>query len=191
MTKRHSIPFVLFTRIGGFIFFLVILFILNFLIDYIDNDLYDQAVNLLNDNILTIILMSLFFLISDIFTSLMFPLDLPGPIFAAIGSLFLVTFGLKVAEFVDSVLELNFYTTLENFSFLIYIVTFILVIAGSYFEIFRKVLESEPTPRQTIIVQQVPQQRPKTWKDIRNEFRQTISDFFALIREKINRKRGN
>jgi len=186
--KHKSIAFVLFTRIGGFIFFLLILFFLNFLVDYIENDLFQKAVELLNDNIMIIVIMSILFLISELFSCLLFPFDLPAPIFAAIGSLFLVTFGLKVAEFVDKVTELHFYEKLNNISFIIYGIVFILVLIGGYFEVFRKLLEPEEKGPQVIVVQPV-QQKPKTWKDIRAEFRQTISDFLGMIRDKINRKR--
>lgn len=192
MTKKnhHSISFILFTRIGGFIFFLIILFFLNFLVDYIDNDLYDKAVELLNNNIVVITIMSLLFLISDLFSAIIFPFDLPSPIFAAIGSLLLVTFGLQVAQFVDEATELSFYETLERFSLPIYTVTFILVLVVGYFEVVRNLLlEVEEKKPQVVVIQQVQPQKPKTWKDIRNEFKHTVYDYINSIREKINRKR--
>lgn len=192
MTKKnhHSIPFILFTRIGGFLFFLIILLFLNYITEYIDNDLYDKAVELLNSNIVVIITMSLLFLISDLFATIFFPFDLPAPIFAAIGSLFLVTFGLKVAQFVDEAIEPNFYETLEKFSTPIYAITFLLVIIVGYFDVIKDLLVPEETKPQIVVVQQVPPQKQKTWKEIRGEFRQTISDYIALIREKINKKRS-
>jgi len=193
VTKHNhkSIAFILFTRIGGFIFFLLILFFLNFLVDYIDNDLYDKAVELLNNNILLITIMSLLFLISDLFSAIIFPFDLPSPIFAAIGSILLVTFGLQVAKFVDEATELNFYETLERFSIPIYTVTFILVLIIGYFDVIRDLLyevgKKEP---QVVIIQPEQPQRPRTWKEIGNEFRQTVYDYIVSIREKINRKRA-
>lgn len=86
-----------------------------------------------------LIAMSAILAIGEIFGALPFPLNLPAPLFNAIGSVFLITFLLRIFELLEKTLdkELLFF---DRVQFLIYTIVFVAVLVVGYALIFKRLL---------------------------------------------------
>ncbi|MFH1211223.1 MAG: hypothetical protein V1645_04905 [archaeon] len=127
------------SRLLGLIIFLVMILAVNILNNYIQNTVLDEVVKFLNKELLTIILISVFFVIAEIFTALDFPFDLPTPLFNGIASIFLVSFLLDVFVFVIRIITgENLAGAARLASFVLYPLVFIIVIIVGYVSIFSR-----------------------------------------------------
>jgi hypothetical protein len=180
------------SRTFGIILFLVLLVVLLLLVPAIDNQTFTRFVEFLLDNAGLIVFLSLLFMIGEIFTTFIFPLNLPAPLFNAIGSVFLITFLFRIFAFVEELYGLGIFAALSLIELVVYPLVFILVLIAGYFEIFSGLArhddrgERSPENRSTT----VPSDRSggKTWDEIGNEFRQMVYDIIHRFREEINRK---
>ena len=91
-SRIKSIPKKILLRIFGMVLFLSFLLMANFLPFFTENPLNYQVIQFLNENIGLVILMGVTFLFGEIFNALIFPFNLPAPLFNASGSLLLVAF---------------------------------------------------------------------------------------------------
>ncbi len=125
------------TRVIGFIIFLVLLGIANLLTNYITNPIYLSVVGFLNANIWLIVIFSVIFLIGEIFGYLMFPLNIPSPLFNAVGGVLLIQFVFKLFKFLldTTSIKINFGLPIADIENLIIIVVFIIVIIVGYVHI--------------------------------------------------------
>ncbi|MFO7968383.1 MAG: hypothetical protein R6U44_12385 [Archaeoglobaceae archaeon] len=123
-------------RLLGLFLFLVMLFLLSILNDTVDYPLLDSIVQFLNNNVYLIIYMTFIFLFGELFTLQKFPLNLPGPLVNAAGSLLVVTFVLRVFDLVDSMIGENVFHIFDQLSFVIYTVVFTIVLIAGYITIF-------------------------------------------------------
>jgi len=125
------------TRIIGFLIFLVLLGIANLLTYYIKNDIFLSVVAFINANIWLIIIFSVIFLIGEIFGYLMFPLNIPSPLFNAVGGVLLIQFVFKLLVFIFDMtnININFGVPLSSIENLVIIIVFIIVIIVGYVHI--------------------------------------------------------
>jgi len=101
---KESVVGVLIARIVGLVVFLILLGILNILAGaYVQTPIFLQIVAFLNANLGLLILISVIFLVGDLFGALAFPLNLPGPVFGAVGAVFLVMFLLRLFSLVGEI----------------------------------------------------------------------------------------
>lgn len=114
------------------------LFVLGILNTMIDYPLLDRIVHFLEDNVDLIVYMTFIFLFGELFMMQSLPLNLPGPLLNAAGSLLVVTFLLRVFELVDSVIGKNIFQIFNQLSFLIYTVVFAIVLVAGYASIFTR-----------------------------------------------------
>ena len=142
-SKRKPIIWLLISRFLGLVLFLILIAVVNFLTRFIHNPLFNSGVQFVNWNILLMILISLIFLIGELFHAFHFPLNLPGPVFDAIASVFLAVFILRVFTFLDTLIKGNIFQIITTFSFLIYPVVFTIVLLGGYIVLFARLSESE------------------------------------------------
>lgn len=131
-----TVVWIIFLRLLGLALFLVLLFMLNILNPLIDYLLLDRIVHFLNTNVDLIVYMTFIFLFGELFMMSSLPLNLPGPLLNAAGSLLAVTFVLRVFELVDSFIGNNIFQIFNQFSFLIYPLVFIIVLLAGYATIF-------------------------------------------------------
>ena len=141
--NRKSVIWLLISRLFGFVLFLVVLAGANALTIFIMNPLFHQVVQFLNKNIVLLIVMFVIFLIGEVFNAFIFPLNLPAPLFVAIGSVFLVAFILRIFAFLDAFTKENIFQIFTELSFLIYLLVFIIVLLGGYSWLFARLFETD------------------------------------------------
>jgi len=135
MVRAKEIGHEILTRFIGFLIFLVLLGLANVLTYYIKNEIFLSVVNFLNVNVWLIIIFSVILLIGEIFGLLMFPLNIPGPLFNAVGSVFLIQFVFKLFEFITKLSKVVINIPLNNIENVVMILVFIIVLVVGYVHI--------------------------------------------------------
>lgn len=125
-------------RIIGFLLFLFIVLITNLIAQLLGNPTLLAIVGFINAHLGLILIIAIFFLIADIFWALGFPLDIPAPIFAAIGSVLLVRLAFLLLGFLDSLAQAGIGNILEIFALIAYVIVFFAVLIGGYIEIIAR-----------------------------------------------------
>lgn len=198
MTKSgfKLIPKIIILRVFGMVLFLSFLCIANFLPFFTDNPLNYQVIQFLNENIGLVILMGITFLFGEIFNALIFPFNLPAPLFNASGSLLLVAFIFRVFSLVDILVNEKIFLIFSKIAFLIYPFVFIIVLLGGYTAIFKPAsktsLEKE-TANETKKDQDGCNPgmcKNATWEEVGEEFRCAVYDLLTLIRQSISKKKN-
>lgn len=193
-SSERSPGWVFVTRMIGIISFLIIVVLANILKFYVQNPIYHSGVDFLNTNFWLILLIGIIFFIADIFSSFLFPLDLPAPVIRAIGSVFLIAFVLRTFSWVDQVTGNNIYEFFWLLSFIIVPVVFILVLATGYYEILRRLFvrgrvngTGAATPDPTIGTPRptAAEDGARSWDDVGEEFRLMIWDIIHRFRQEI------
>jgi len=176
---------------------LIVLVLANILTFYIQSSLYHAGVAFLNDNFWLLLLIAIILFIGAIFAAFPFPLNLPAPIIRAFGSVFVIMFVLRVCEWIDTVAGASLYPMLWFLSFIIVPVVFLLVLAGGYFRILRR-LWLQPRAGEEADGRGVHEARPagererpvadaKSWEEIGAEFRMMLYDIIHRFRQEIKR----
>lgn len=125
------------SRVLGLIIFLIMILAVNIMTNYVHNIILDEVVKFLNSELIIIILISVFFVVAEIFTALEFPFNLPTPLFNAIASIFVVSFLLDTFVFVIRIIiGENLTGTARLASFVVYPLVFIITIIIGYIGIF-------------------------------------------------------
>jgi hypothetical protein len=127
------------SKLLGIIIFLVLLLALNFLRYYIDNAIFSQVVSFVNSNTPLIILIFIFFFFAELFELLQFPLNLPTPLLNALGAIFVVSFIYKLFDFIDLISGQIILSFFKSFSFIIYMVVFLVVLIVGYVVLFMNI----------------------------------------------------
>lgn len=136
--KKESATGILLSRIGGFIFFLILLAVLNILSGgYVQSPIFVRIVEFLNASLGLLILITALFLLGDLFGILTFPLNLPAPVFNAFGAVFLVTFLFRLFVLVGEITGVTVFAVLERtLAIPVTILVFIVVLIGGYIMLF-------------------------------------------------------
>lgn len=137
MAKKQSIIRHILSSFIGILVFLIMIVIVNVITYYVYNPIFNQIVNFLNNNIILIILMSIFLLIGEIFYALAFPFNLPAPLFSAIGAMFIITFVVRIISLVTKLLSnQDISGPITMISYFVYPLVFIIVVVVGYVTIF-------------------------------------------------------
>ncbi len=124
------------SRVIGIIVFLLLLWIANLLTSVIDNRIYTDIVGFLNSNIWLIILIAIFSFLSEIFGLLVFPFNLPTPLFNGLASIFIVAFIIAIIKLIGKIFGTGTFNFFDNISYLIYAAVFVIVIVIGFISIF-------------------------------------------------------
>jgi hypothetical protein len=183
---KKNIPGIILSKIFGILIFFVILYFLNRL--QIDNEMFVLWSGFLNNNAALFVVMSLVFMIAEIFFALNFPFNFPGPIFAAFASLMLVKFIFKIFVVIDSALKLNISSIFSSMMFMIYPLVFVLVIAGGYVTIFSKIKcksksKSKKTDKHKGCCDD------KSWDEVGEDCKKGLSSLFRKIADSIDKEK--
>ncbi len=173
MTKKQNAAWITISKIGGLLLFLILLGIANNLIDTISNKIFFQVIHYLNLNLNIIIVFSIIFLLSEIFATFMFPLNLPYPIINAFGSILLVKFIIRILTQITT--TQSFQIIINNQLKIAFLVATIVLIIG-YINIFT------PSKKSTEKINKKLKQ-PTEWEDIKNELKELIIFFSKKIRK--------
>ncbi|MDN7013360.1 hypothetical protein FGW20_09975 [Methanoculleus sp. FWC-SCC3] len=136
--KKESVAEVLASRVIGIVVFLIVLGILNVLADaYVQIPIFLQVVEFLNANLGLLILISVIFLVGDLFGALPLPLNLPGPIFGAFGAVLLVIFIARFFLLFAEITGVGFFFIFEKaLSLSVYLLVFIIALIAGYIGLF-------------------------------------------------------
>jgi hypothetical protein len=196
MIKRggKSIPGIVASRILGLLIFLLLLYVASELSFVKNSSFNSQIVELLFQNIWLIALITIIFMFGDVFNALIFPLNLPGPIFNAVGSLFLLTLLFRILLFIDFLLGLGVFRLLDSFSFLIFPIVFVVVLVAGYFSIFIDLVgpgksRVDRTAWSGVKLDSDEKEGRLEWGDVAEEFKMAVYDVISLVRESINEGR--
>ena len=74
-------------------------------------------------------------------------INLPAPLFNAVGAVLLVRFLIKIFALFDILLDTNIFHIFDILSFLIYSFVFIIVLIGGYLAIIQNLLETDQSPK--------------------------------------------
>ena len=171
----------------GIIVFLVLLGILGYLASWFHNAFLLGFVSLLVANLPLIIMMGIMFMAADIFFSLPYPNNLPGPLFSGLGSLLVVSFIFILLTFFDLWYRTGLSVMFLSTQYVLYILVFFIVVITGYVRIFTPEINTYDGEREEET------NNPacpgcRSWGDVGNEIRQAAFDLFHRFRQEINRK---
>jgi hypothetical protein len=136
--RKESFAGVLVSRLTGIIVFLILLGVLNLIAGaYVQSPAFLRVVEFLNVNVGFLILIAAIFLVGDLFGTLVFPLNLPGPFFSAVGAVFTVVFIFRLFALVGEMTGIGVFTLFSGtLALLISILVFVVVLIGGYVALF-------------------------------------------------------
>jgi hypothetical protein len=129
------------TSFVGFVIFILIVIILNVLNVFIANHFLNTLVDFLNNNLYIILLISIFFFFGEIFNLMGFPLNLPAPLFNAVGAIFVVMFLFGIFDLITTLSNGAVVINLNAFRTIAYIVVFAIVVIVGYLSILTGMLD--------------------------------------------------
>lgn len=191
--EPKSIPKIIISHLISLCIFLLIVMLANWFIST-DNQTISAIINFLNKNILLIVLMSLIFMLADILHALIFPFNLPAPLFSAIGSMLVITFIFRIFELIDVLLNSDVMTSLNWIKWFVYPLVFIIVLIVGFVSVFFGLFgwkeekgERKREKKEKII--DITPKKSKSWKDVGNEFRNMLYDLFLSLRKAVKGKK--
>ena len=187
--KQRSIEWILISGILGIIIFLIIMAVLTYYSLSTENPMLRGIVQLLTDNISLIIILGILFMIADIFHAFSFPMNLPGPLFSATASVFLIAFLFNIIAYFHQTFEWPVFPSLQIVEFLAYPLIFMIVLLAGYMSISSQLKEKAEEEREEVPAEPgTPPAGKKTWEDIGEEFRHLMYDILHRFRDEIQRK---
>jgi len=197
--RTRSLGWVFVSRIIGIICLLIVFVLAKILENFTTpGGIFQRACEgLLFANFWLIVLIAVIILVADVFMALPFPLNLPGPVIKAIGSVFCIALVLNVFQWVDTTAGTNIYQIFWLLSFLIVPLVFIIVLATGYFEIVKQLFRparQAPADGQVSVspdhprASDQPVSDAKSWEEIGAEFRMVIYDLLHRFRQEVKRK---
>ncbi|MBT4135910.1 hypothetical protein HOD75_00930 [archaeon] len=139
MKQLRDVTNILVTRVISLLIFLILIGLLNFLLDFFDNSVFSSVVYFLNFNFGLVMVFWVLFLFGDLFYVLVFPLDLPAPIFHAIGSSFLVLFVFRIFSLLEDLIGIKIGLPVDSLYLFVTLIVFISVFIVGYFRIFDRI----------------------------------------------------
>jgi hypothetical protein len=187
------------SRMIGIICFLILVVLAKILENFTSpGGIYRSAVEgLLFANFWLLLIIAIILLVADMFMALSFPLNLPGPIIRAIGSVFCVAFVLNVFKWIDSTIGTEIFQIFWLLSFLLIPLIFFIVLLTGYLEIIRQLWrrpKSEMDDGAVVIPPDHPNAEDQTvsdaksWDEIGAEFRLVLYDVLRRFRQEIKKK---
>jgi hypothetical protein len=183
---KKSIFSVIISKVAGLVLFILMVWLANYLVPFINSVMYVKIVHFVNNNFSYMIAMSVIFGVGEIFFALPFPVNLPAPLFSSIASLFLVAFIGRILGFAQSIANVDITDAFTIFSFIIYPVVFFAVFIGGYITIFAEVFGHDHREKRQL--KKSSSRGERTWGDIGDEFKNVVFDFFAMLRRAVNGK---
>jgi len=183
MEKEGSISKIVLSRVFGLVILLIVIWLANILIPYIDNSVYTQSVHFTNANLWLLIVIAIVFLIAEIIRVLEFPFNLPSPLFNAVAAMFLVKFLFRVFDFADSVMEIKVFGFLSQFATSAYLLVLVIVIFAGYISILIKAPKEKSEKKEFKLKEEA------SWNDVGANFRQMLYDIINRIRGRVNKSK--
>lgn len=206
-SRQVSLSYTVISRSIGIVVFLILLVILNILLRQIQSPFFHAIVGFLNVNFWVILLFGLLFLFADVFRAAFFPLNLPYPLIAGIGSVFFLMFFFRLMDFLDAYFQLAISGYIDWTYYFIAPLVFLIVLVCGYVSIFRKafcpvdgkgitgatpvgipVEEEKSGIVAPVGPTRVIPEESKSWDDISAEFRALVFDIIHAFRAALLKK---
>ncbi|MBS3140986.1 hypothetical protein J4405_02470 [Candidatus Woesearchaeota archaeon] len=136
---KKPITHILFSQLVGLLVFIVLLLVANYINEFISSNISDLILGFLNSNVGLLVVISLIFLIAEIFFALDFPFNLVGPLFNAVSSVLLVGFLVDLLLLSNVLIKQDVFSFVKNFEGLISLFVFFIVLIVGYVKIFYEV----------------------------------------------------
>jgi hypothetical protein len=120
----------------GIVIFLIALVVLKVIANHILSPFFTVFVDFLFANIVLVIIFSVLFMLGEVFEAMDYPLNLPFPLFKAVGSVLLVAFIIRVLEFFGTYLMLGTGSAILVLKVILYPLMFLIVLISGYVSIF-------------------------------------------------------
>jgi len=154
----------------GFVIFLILLGIANYLTRYISIDFYADIVLFFNDNLLILSILFILGILSEIFWALFFPFNLIAPVTSAIFWVYILTFIYRFWIFLDYYAETGIIFPID----ILYKAVFLLVLFVGYIIILARLEykeEKESLEKKKEKEETEKEVKKVEWKDIGSEFK--------------------
>jgi hypothetical protein len=170
---------------------------------HFQNVIFYTIVLFLNANVLLLFLMGVFFMLGEIFWVLIFPFNLPSPLFNAVGSIFSVTFAFKIMILIQDITAAILYWIIQDYGWVIYGGIFVITLIIGYIVIFanlaskvketvekvkktkkhkEKKTKTSPKSKETKIDMEL------AWDDVGNEIKAAVYDLAHTIRSLVKKE---
>jgi hypothetical protein len=178
------------SRIGGFVFFLLLLVIANILIPSINNQSFADIISFLNANIFLLLAITFLGMVNDIFWNSSLPINLLAPVSSTILSIYLIMFFYAFWIFLDAsyfrtcaqIPIAGIYVIIPFFTLVIcYLV--ILARGGQPAADWREKMERKKMERKT-------QKDKVEWDDIGYEFKLALFNLGRSLNKALRGKEG-
>jgi len=171
----------------GIILVLFALVLLRYAADNTSWPVFDGFVGVLSAQAPLIVIFLVLFMIGEVLAAFPFPLNLPFPVFNAVGSVFVVTLILKILEFLDRFYALGIAGALAVIGLILLPLTLLVTLAAGYISIFAPPCQGERSGRDTTGPVDSGKVEPEcpSWEEIGEEFRKACSDFVRKMREEM------
>lgn len=137
MSQVKSVIGAFIAKVVGFLIFLVLLALANIFSVYIQSVIFHDIVNFLNANFWLILSFSIVLLIGELFAILYFPLNIPAPLFYAVGAFLVVKFIINIFQFLIEYQGIPLNLPYNTLYLIISFMVFVIVIVVGYIHIFR------------------------------------------------------
>jgi len=194
----RSIPRIIFSRIIGFIIFLILLAIANLLIPSINNNVYSDIVNFFNLNLILLLILTFIGLVNEIFWSFYFPFNIIAPITGSILSIYIITFIHHVYDFLEVYFIQNIVLPWQEIQIIVFWIVLItgyiiILIRGGkpredVYQAVKRLREERWERKKEILERKIEKldrrlgKKKVEWEDVGNEFK----IFFYNIGESLN-----
>jgi hypothetical protein len=184
MNYSKSVSSIAIFRIAGFLFFLILLAISNFIIPNINNNVYTGVIQFLNLNLVILSLIFIIGMISDIMWVFNFPFNILAPVVSSVLSVYIVTFLYKIFGLISSYTNISITLPIE---LIITLISFIVLIVG-YLIIFARHGKSEKDWEETkgrFEKRMEKKRKNLEWEDIGNEFKHALYNIGKKVNESL------
>jgi|SRR3989339_321041 len=170
--KERSIPRIIISNISGLVFFLILVALANYALNYFSHPTFVEVVNFLNSNLVLIITISILGLFSDLFWAFMFPFNIIAPILSAFLSYYILSFAYTILELVQQVRDFVFpisFNTLYPFVFaIVMIIGYIIIFSRLGGKLIRREETEKPNRKEE---KKEESTELIKWRKVGNEFK--------------------
>ena len=167
----QSIPRIIISRVAGFLFFLILLAIANYLIPNINSEIYKSTVIFFNNNLILLLILMFVGIVNEIFWIFYFPFNLLAPVSSSILGVFIAGFIYRMWNFLDAYINSGLRIPIDA----IYVLLFFIILIAGYFTILvRKGKPKEEYERSGKFKdknERTEKKKNVEWENIGNEFR--------------------
>ncbi len=181
MPQKRSPMRLVFVRVIGILVFIILLTLANIIYPYLHGRFFTEFVSFLNSNLELIVVMSILFLLGELFSLFFFPFNIPGPLFTGFGSMLLISFVFGLMGALDYILNLGIYNFFKWFAYLLFPCVFGVVIIIGYIQLFTKELKPEE--------EEIIDLTATGWQEIAGEFKLLILDMVQGLRRVFKRSK--